>query len=287
MTRPDRYEAEALLRDDTLKAQAAGVPEDRVAVAPEVLAEPDAAVVAIRSQELAERRFPLGQRRISEVEAIHEEQIERIEGEVARTAPQSFDQRPEAPSASLGQCNDFAVDQPRFQGEGGGRLGDRFEPLGPVEALPGAHGDAAVGDVELHPVAVIFDLVQPVRAGRRLVHGGREAGCDKGRELAWFRIGQVGRIENRLPPLAACRLGRDLALPGGPDAVLIAGDLLHRSAGRDGTRHLGEDIRRVGGSRRRILGLEQEPRRLLLAWLWGHADEVPEARELLARELRI
>ena len=261
--------------------------EDRIAVAPEMLAESDAAVVAIRGKELAERRLPLGERRIPQIEAIDEEKIERIEGEIASTAPQGFDQPPEARNAGLGLGNDFPVDQPRFQREGGGRLGDRFEPLGPVEALPGAHGDAAVGDAELHAVAVIFDLVEPVRAGRRLVHGRRQAGCDEGRELAWFRIGQDGRIENRLSPLAACRLACDLALPGGPDAVLIAGDLLHRSAGRDGTRHLGEDIRRVGGSRRRILGLEQEPRRLLLAWLRGHADEVPEARELLARELEL
>ena len=212
-----------LLRDDSLKAQSAGVPEDRVAVAPEVLAEADAAVVAIRSQELTERRFPLGQRRISEVEAVHEEQIERVQCEVARAAPQSFDQRPEAPRASLGQCDDFAINQPGHQREEGGSLGDRFKPLGPVEALPGAHGYAGVGDVELHPVAVIFDLVQPVRAGWRLVYGRREAGCDKGRELAGFCFGQVGRIENRLPPLEACRFGRNLALLGGPDAVLIAG----------------------------------------------------------------
>ena len=167
------------LRDDTFEAEAAGVSEDRIAVAPEMLAESDAAVVAIRGKELAERRLPLGEWRIPQIEAIDEEKIERIEGEIASTAPQGFDQSPEARNAGLGLGNDFPVDQPRFQGQGGGRLGDRFEPLGPVEALPGAHGDAAVGDAELHAVAVIFDLVEPVRAGRCLLHGGRQAGCDE------------------------------------------------------------------------------------------------------------
>ena len=86
---PGTVRSRGPLRDDTLKAEAAGVAENWTAVAAEMLAESDAAVVAVRGKELAERRLPLRKRRISQIEAIDEEKIERIEGEIASTTPKA------------------------------------------------------------------------------------------------------------------------------------------------------------------------------------------------------
>ena len=55
-----------------------------------------------------------------------------------------------------------------------------------------------------------------------------------------------------------------------PHPVLRAGDLFHLAAGGGRARHFLQDIRRIGGPRRLVVGLEEEPGLLLLARLARH-----------------
>ena len=54
-----------------------------------------------------------------------------------------------------------------------------LEALGPVIAAPGEHLDRLVREMDLHPVAVEFDFVDPAVAAGHLVDGSREGGLDE------------------------------------------------------------------------------------------------------------
>ena len=89
-----------------------------------------------------------------------------------------------------------------FTGSCASRVGDAGEPLGPVEALARQQLDLAVVDAHLDAVAVVFDLVHPVRARRRLLDGGGQHRLDELRQLLRLGLGQRRRIDGGLAALA-------------------------------------------------------------------------------------
>jgi hypothetical protein len=48
-------------------------------------------------------------------------------------------------------------------------VGNFLESLGPIVAAPGEHGDRRVFDVDLHPITIELDLVQPALARWHLI----------------------------------------------------------------------------------------------------------------------
>ena len=76
----------------------------------------------------------------------------------------------------------LAVEIRGANGEHRGRLGDRGEPVGPIEAAPGQESHAAVLDAHMQPIAVPLDLVQPAVTRRHFVREARKTGFDELRE---------------------------------------------------------------------------------------------------------
>ena len=78
-----------------------------------------------------------------------------------------------------GGHDDLAVD------DGGARLdvpsvvGDLLEAVGPVVAAAGENLDRLVGEVDLDPVAVELDFVNPALSGRHLLDRGRQGRLDE------------------------------------------------------------------------------------------------------------
>ena len=60
-----------------------------------------------------------------------------------------------------------------------GVVGDLAETIGPVVAAAGEDLDGFVGEVDLDPVAVELDLMNPALAGRHLLDRGRQRGLDE------------------------------------------------------------------------------------------------------------
>jgi hypothetical protein len=78
----------------------------------------------------------------------------------------------------------------------GGVLGERVcgsddqrVALAPVVTTPSKQTDAAIAPADDQPEAVVLDFVNPLRAGRRLVRDGRDAGVDEAHGSARWRHG--------------------------------------------------------------------------------------------------
>ena len=78
-----------------------------------------------------------------------------------------------------GRHDDLAVDDRRGRLDVPGVVGDLLEAVGPVVAAPGEDLDRLVGQVDLDPVAVELDFVDPARSGRHLVDRGRQGRLDE------------------------------------------------------------------------------------------------------------
>jgi hypothetical protein len=80
------------------------------------------------------------------------------------------------------ECAKLAVEVGRFHLEGPQRLDRAPVAVRPVETGPRQQLDLAAIDPRLHAVAVLFNLVQPFAARRRLVYQARELQLDP---LGW------------------------------------------------------------------------------------------------------
>ena len=106
------------------------------------------------------------------------------------------------------QRDDLAIENGAANRQAGGGIGDRWEPLRPVEAGAGAHPCVAVLDPALCPVAVELDLVHPVfwPAGglstRVASSGGMNSGSsDTGAPSEARSKGQVGGLRASVEPV--------------------------------------------------------------------------------------
>jgi len=62
---------------------------------------------------------------------------------------------------------DFAVDQERVSLKAGGGFDNRRKAVGPVVAVPGETAHAQAVPAHHEPITIVFDFVNPQRAGRR------------------------------------------------------------------------------------------------------------------------
>ena len=188
------------LGDDPLGPQATSVTVQVGSAADQMVAKADRVILRQRRQQALEPPLALQQRLSAQVPAV---QMQQVEGEQHQRAGRTLAERRlqlrEAADALLVQHDHLAVDD--------GSLGRQVlrpewqivEAMAPVVAVAGQQGRGTILQVQLDPIAVVLDLVQPLLAGRR-------AGCE-GRQL-W-------RHERQRWP--ACPLPRGF---GGPRVAL-------------------------------------------------------------------
>src|SRR5262249_25470303 len=143
--------------------------------------------------------------------------------------------------------------------------------LCPVETLAGEQLDRAAIDARLNPVAIIFDLVDPLLAARRAFRALRLTGFEERWQHAFART--ANSTYERPHRLAR---GGDLAARGMIGAQFARSRELLRCAA---TQKRGRFLVRDGGVRRAagelILRLDQQPRIRFLAALGPDTDQMP------------
>ena len=167
--------AVADLGDDALEPDLAGMRVHLAAVDLEALAELDVGA----GDQLLQMRLALDQRQLPQIVAVEIEQIEGDHHDLGRLALQLVLQHREVGGAVGGGHDDLAVDDRRAGADVPSIVGDLLEALGPVVAAPGEDLDRLVGEMDLDPVAVELDLVDPAVAGRHLLDRCRQRGFDE------------------------------------------------------------------------------------------------------------
>ncbi|TPV99297.1 MAG: hypothetical protein USCAAHI_01265 [Beijerinckiaceae bacterium] len=168
--------------------------------------------------------MPLGK-----VEAVA---VEQIEQEVAQPVPAAgFQIRLQiVQTGNAGRVfdDDFPVDQRRAETKFPQCIRDAAKAVRPVNRLSGEQPNARTVDACLHPVAVMLDLVNPLRATRRLLAGRRQARLKKCRQQALLGAADLadvgknylthaGRSRPRLVVLTQFALGRKLLIGAAAD----------------------------------------------------------------------
>jgi len=158
----------ALLGDDSLEAHLAGLREDPVAVADDVV-DVTPCRGRLRAQRRAQPHLALVERQRGQVGPVEVKDVEHEVDELrARAAPAPL-HRLKA-GAPVGQHRgDLAVEQRASDAQLLRAGDDRGEVIGPLLVAPAEQRDAPVLDQATDAVAVELDLVQPLLAGGRLV----------------------------------------------------------------------------------------------------------------------
>ncbi len=224
----------------------------------------------------------------AQVEAVEIEQVEHEIDEVGgRRSRQRVLQRLEAAAPLLIERHDFAVEPRGLHRQARGRARNRRKVRGPVLSIARDHPRRAFGNAAQHPVAVVLDLVDPVRADGRVLDQRRELGFD---EIGKRRLARAGHLADagqrfRLRDGAGFDVRRD-RLVGMPDAVAARGDFLETAAGGDAVRHVVGD--RCGLAQTRVfVGFLEEQPTLAAVFAAAAAHEVPASVQLLAVELEL
>ena len=153
------------LRDDPLIALAAHRREKLLARSRDMLGELQVQIGAVEQRAEALLALDVGQ--LGQVLAVEREQIEREQRHLAAVRNRVLERR-EIGAAVL-KGDDFPIDQRRRNGQGGRRLGDPGELVGPVEPAPRKHLGLAATNRDQRAIPVIFDLVDPAVPGRHVV----------------------------------------------------------------------------------------------------------------------
>ena len=125
----------------------------------EAFAELDVGAV----DDLLQFGLALDQRQLPKIAAVQIEQIERDQHDLGRLALELVLQHREIGGAVGGGHHDLAVDDGGARLDVPGVVGDLLEAVGPVVAAPGEDLDRLVGEMDLDPVAVELDFVNPAR----------------------------------------------------------------------------------------------------------------------------
>ena len=197
---PAGVRAVGALGHQALEALQAGLLEDGVAAALDVVAEPHHAVqlAAAALEQPLQPALALRERQLAQVLAVLEEEVE---GDVGRRRPgrPSLSARCSAPK-SLTPRSSKTTASPSSHVPGGRqgreRLGDAGEPLRPVQPVAREQAHAVVVDAGGDAVAVVLDLVQPVVVAGRLVDERRQRQRDGGRSA---RAAAAARALRRRP----------------------------------------------------------------------------------------
>src|ERR1700685_2492134 len=264
------------LRYDPLEIQAAGVLEDHRAVFDKMLGVADAAAFARLLEQPLQRCFARQQRLAGQIAAVEIQKVEHIVDQaIAAAVLQIGLQQREARNALVVFDDQFAVEQRGFGGQCGDRRRDRLEAMRPIQVLARQQAHLAVIEPCLNAIAIVFDLVQPFGAARRVAVQGGKAGRNelgqpvvRGPRALFLHTGSGRGFGAR--PRPRCRLadrcrflrwrflGIAIAVPD-PLLAFAFGNLVHRTAGRDRQRLLFEDIFAARPARRLVLALDEQP----------------------------
>ena len=165
-----RVDAVAHLRHHAFQADLACVREHFLAIDLEAFAELD---VGPGDDLLQFGRLPLEQRHLPEIAPVQIEQIEGDQNDAGRLALELVLQDRKVGRAVGGRHHDLAVDDGGACLDVPGVAGDLLETMRPVVTAPGEYLHRLVGEVDLDPVAVELDFVDPARPGRHPLDRGR------------------------------------------------------------------------------------------------------------------
>src|SRR5215475_6844705 len=166
----------AALGDDPLEAHAARLAEHRFAVVLEMRIE--AHDICRLAQHVGERALAVLDLVAAQIEAVHLEQVEDIEFDVA--VLRSLAQAAERSLAVLVAADELAVDDAGLDREQPDRVDDVWKAVGPIPA-PLAIEPHSVAVAPRHqPLSRMLDLVQPLLARGRLERHTRQARLDEG-----------------------------------------------------------------------------------------------------------
>src|SRR6476469_8447235 len=176
------------LRHDALAAERARVLVDRRAVTAEVLIGGD--TVMREPKQAGEPALAVLDRFAPDVFAVHLEEVERAEyrGRIAPVRADELEHGQAAVAADYG----LAVEDARADGQRLNRFRDEREAVREVVAVAGEEPNGAPAPVREDPEAVVFDLVNPARARRRLAGRSRQAGGRSGERTARGATGAAG-----------------------------------------------------------------------------------------------
>ena len=270
----------AALADDAFQAIAGGMAKEFRAAADLMVAVAQRAG-GIGPDQPGQPRLAVFERGPGQVVAVEMEQVERVEHQgIGALVGDRILQMAEIGGAIRFEMDELTVDQRRGDrqfAELGGQCG-KFR--GPVEAVAGQQPHRAVADPADQPVAVIFDLVKPLRPVRRLVGRARQLHPGIGRQPRFFGAGDA-----RGPGRRRRFGGGALLAVRPPDAVAVGGDLFEPAAGGDAARLVGDDPIAALRQRRRVALLDQQPvLAVAAAMLAGHLHQCPSAMQFLAVE---
>src|SRR5579862_2388672 len=289
------------LRYDAFEIQAAGVLEDHRAVFRKMFGVADAAVFAGGLEQPLQLSLARRQRLAGQVTAVEMQKVEHvIDQAIAAAVLQIGLQEREARNAFVVFDDQFAVEQRGFGRQCGDRRRDRFEAVRPIQAFARQQAHLAAIEPRLDTIAVVFDLVQPFGAARRVaVQSGKARRNEVGQAVAcgpcapFLRTGSGrsfgarprfcrGLAERHLLP--RWRLGVAIAVP---DSLLAfaCSNFVDRAAGCDRQRLLVEDILAARAARRLVLALDQQPVVAALLRSRAQPHQMPAAVQFLAVEI--
>ena len=151
--------------------------EDHRAVFDKMLGVADAAGFAPALEEPLQRRLARHQGLAGQIAAVEIQKIEHlIDQAIAAAVLQIGLQEREARNALVVFDDQFAVEQRGFGGQCGDRSRDRLEAMRPIQVFARQQAHLAVIEPGLDAIAVVFDLVQPFGAARRVAVQGGKAG---------------------------------------------------------------------------------------------------------------
>ena len=172
--------AVANFRYDAFEAELAGVLEHRLAVDLEGFAELDVGA----GDDLLEFGLTLVQRQLPQIATVQIEEVERHQNDTGGLALELVLQHREIGGAVGGRYDDLAVDHRRRCLDVPGVVRDFLESMRPIVTAAGEYLDGFVRQVNLDPVAVELDFVDPAVSGRHLVDRRSQGRLDEARAEA-------------------------------------------------------------------------------------------------------
>src|SRR3984885_1952448 len=154
-----------ILRDDALEVQFRGVLEHLLSVAGQVLGIDDRMPDVVFPEQVGEHSLALHLRKSPEI-AVPPEQVECVVDQPVLSASSEFGLKFGEVGAALVDDDHFAVED-RLAGDVK-RAGDHGEALRPVQPVAGEYTLFSLVQMNLNPVTVELDFVEPLVAGRRL-----------------------------------------------------------------------------------------------------------------------
>jgi hypothetical protein len=160
---PSQPSAQAWLYDRTLAAEGL-IESDTVVGQPQQPGQPALAIL--------DRLTP-------DVLAVHLEQVERTEDR-AGVGSMAADEIEDGQAAVFAD-DSLAINDAGAKGQHFHRFSGEREPIGKVMAVGSYQANAAASAVRQDPEAVVLDLVNPARSGRRFIGRTRKARFERGK----------------------------------------------------------------------------------------------------------